>query len=920
MAACDKRRSGTYLGLVAIPILLTVTASLAAEPPQGAQQKIGIKTIYVIPSSHWDLGFVAPPEEILPRLKPHLDEVIANAQADPDFRWTVESVWQVREWLARTHDPKQIADFVALVNKGQIQLSAVFGSMHTEFMGAEELNRIVYDMKDLERKLGVKTDFAMMDDVPGFTLRLPQILARSGVKYFANGTNLFLFGGTSLNPSQVPFYWKSPDGSQVLTWQTQSRLGGYTEAMADYYLDPYAFEPYTKEHFYPKEWEGLPPLEIMQRGMDKLLEKYGKGGYPYDALMLLYLHDFIPSRWEAKQLLPAVREWNAAGKQPRIVVATPAEFFRHMEETYGSDKFPVYAGDWSGLWSEVKINSPQISADARWVHDHAPVAEALWSLLTFRNFTSLPGGNLEDDRLKILKYDEHSGAAQVGWPKLLSRAEVDLQNKEYADYARTSRADLEYLIDTGIETLLAQKPSAGPAVVVYNPLSWPRTDVVRLRVALGQKLKGVKDRASGEIFPVQRVSDAEIEFIAPNVPSIGYRTYELIAGEAPPVSRAPKALQIDNQFYSLRVRPSDAAVVNLVDKELGQELIGPKQALNQLLRWIPQENLPVGIAEVSFVVESGPVFTRLHIRRPGTVWPETQITLYRGLKRIAIANQLDRERIPFVASNQTGEYYSFDFPFGFSTPAEVWLEDGIGYHRIPNDYLPGARTDAAVPQHSLALNGNAAGKTVHVVLFQREAFFDYLPGLPGVKGKGDFLNVVRVTVMRKQDQGETRDLEFVNFATLEPGYSSESWYHFALSTGAGPFDPVAGYREGLSLDVPLIGREPANAMVPAEASASFFSLTADNVAVLAFKPSVDNDPEHYMLRLQEIAGRAADLELRTTLRITAAEERSMTEDQVLKSVQVNPVRVRILPHQTLTLQFTIPHPHKKRSERWWEWD
>ena len=145
----------------------------AGDAPQNNAR---IKTIYIMPSSHWDLGFVAPPEEILTRVKPHIDEVIANAKADPEFRWTIESAWQVHEWLSRTSDPAQIQEFVELVQKGQILLSASWGSMHTEFMGAEELNRIAYEMTAIEKQLGVHTDFAMMDDVPGFTLRLPQIL------------------------------------------------------------------------------------------------------------------------------------------------------------------------------------------------------------------------------------------------------------------------------------------------------------------------------------------------------------------------------------------------------------------------------------------------------------------------------------------------------------------------------------------------------------------------------------------------------------------------------------------------------------------------------------------------------------------------------------------------------------------------
>lgn len=913
-------RRARFWAAIVFLIFLASAPSVLAQAPTVAKAS-SIKTIYVMPSSHWDLGFIAPPEEVLLKLKPHIDEVIAHAKADPEFRWTIESVWQIREWLARTHDPKQVQEFVDLVKRGQVQVSAVFGSMHTEFMGAEELNRIAYDVKALERQLGIKTDFAMMDDVPGFTLRLPQVLARSGVHYFVNGSNLFLFGGTSLSPGKVPFYWESPDGSRVLTWQTQSRLGGYTEAMADYYLDPDSVEPYTKEHFYPKEWAGLSRLEIMQRGVDKLLAKYGQAGYPYDALLLLYLHDFISPDREANQLLPAVREWNAAGKQPRIVVATPAEFFRHMESAYGKDKFATYAGDWSGLWSEVKTNSPGISARARWLHDHLPVAEMLWSLLTFRNLTSFPAGNLEEARLKLLKYDEHSGAAQVGWPKLMSRAEVDEQNKEYVDYVESSRADVQYLIDSGVETLLSQKPQALPSVVVFNPLSWERSELVRIKLAPGLALR---DRTTGQLVPLQRLGSDDAEFFAETVPSAGYRSYSIepASSVAPASLGAEHIAEMENRFYRVRLRPSDGAMISIFDKELGRELVDSTsdQASNQLLRWIPAASLAAAMSGVEITREDGPVSTTLVVRRRGTFWPETRIRLERGRKNIEISNLLDRSRMPFVATNQAGEFYSFNFPFRFSGPARIWLEDGIGFHSIPEDYLPGARTDAGVPQHSLVLTGNSGGSPIQIVLSQKEAFFDYLPGLPGAKGQGDFLNAVRATVMRKQDQGEVRELGAVNFSTVEPGLPAESWYHFALSSSPGPLDAVEAYRRGWSLNVPLIASELSSSMSPAESSASFFTLSAPGVVVLAFKPSTDDNPEHYTLRLQEIEGKAQQIDLRTPLKITEAAETTLTEDEVLAAVAVNPLRLALAPHQTYTLRLTIPHAHKKRSERWWEWD
>ena len=899
-----------------------IASPQVGQQPVSASTKAQIKTIYVVPSSHWDLGFIAPPEEILPRLKPHLDEVIANAKADPEFRWTIESAWQLREWLTRTPDPKQAQEFVELVNKGQIQLSAVYGSMHTEFMGAEALNRITYDMKAIEKQLGVKTDFAIMDDVPGFTSRLPQVLARSGIKYFVNGSNLFLFGGTSLTPGKMPFYWTAPDGSRVLTWQTQGRLGGYTEAMADYYLDPDSLEPYTKEHFYPKELEGKSRLEIMQSGVDKLLAKYKDANYRYDALMLLYLHDFISSNREAKQLLPAVREWNAAGKVPRIIVATPSEFFHHMESTYGKDSFPAYSGDYSGLWSEVKINSPVISANARWIQDHLPIAEAIWSLLTFRNFTNLPSGNLEDTRLKLYKYDEHSGAAQIGWPKLMTRAEVDLQNREYAGYTSTGREDIEYLLDSGLQTLFAQKETKTETLVVFNPLSWVRTDLATFKLRDGQTISGLRDLAAGTTLPVQTISNSEVAFLAKDVPPFGYRSYSIVAGTptAPQVAAATLPL-LENSGYRLTLRPNDGALTSLLDKRLNQELVDSTggKAANLLLRWIPAENLPAAWPDVRITKESGPVFSRLTVRRPGTLWPETQFLLVEGISKVRIQNTLDRDKMPFVASNQAGEYYSFQFPAPFKGSASLWVEDGIGFHQIPEDYLPGARTDAAAPLHSLVMTGQIGGQETSITLSQKESFFVYLPGLPGAKGPNTFLNSARPTVMRKQDQGDTRDLGMVNFPTVEPGLPAVSTYSFSLRANRGPLDAAASYRDGWEENVHLIATQLDNSMAPAANAGSYFSLSAENVALLAFKPSTDSEPEHYILRLQEVAGRPADTEIKTVLKVTAASIVSMTEIEELGGVGIQPLRVHLQPHQALTVRLTIPHVHKERSPRWWEW-
>src|SRR5687768_15666850 len=75
---------------------------------QGKLPESPIKTIYVIPSSHYDFGFVEPPSAIRERAARHIDEVIRVAEANKDFRWTIESVWQVNEWLKRQKSPASV--------------------------------------------------------------------------------------------------------------------------------------------------------------------------------------------------------------------------------------------------------------------------------------------------------------------------------------------------------------------------------------------------------------------------------------------------------------------------------------------------------------------------------------------------------------------------------------------------------------------------------------------------------------------------------------------------------------------------------------------------------------------------------------------------------------------------------------------
>ena len=94
-----------YNKLAILGILLVFSSHLFGQAKLPASP---IRTVYITPTSHYDFGFVEPPDAIRERAARHIDEVIRVAESDPEFRWTIESVWQVNEWLKRAKKPTSV--------------------------------------------------------------------------------------------------------------------------------------------------------------------------------------------------------------------------------------------------------------------------------------------------------------------------------------------------------------------------------------------------------------------------------------------------------------------------------------------------------------------------------------------------------------------------------------------------------------------------------------------------------------------------------------------------------------------------------------------------------------------------------------------------------------------------------------------
>lgn len=885
------RNTLRFIGVACAYLLLPLVAA------SGAVRTDNVKVVYVIPSSHWDLGFLRPPLQEMDVIKPHLDAVIKACHADPQFRWTIESVWQLNAWLQRTKDPAEIKNMADLLRSGQIELSAADGSMHTEFMGSEELNRLIYAAREAGKKFGIDPQVAMMNDVPGFSLRLPQVLARSGVKYLFTGSNISFGGGTSLWPGRMPFYWEGPDGSKVLMWQTQGKNGGYTEGLADYFLDPSATDPYLGTKFYPKSWSGLSSLEIMQRGVSKLLSTYKSAGYSHSTLAVFFMHDGIGPDYELNGLLPAVRAWNASGRKPKLVVGTPAEFFAYLIQHDGTD-FPVYRGDWSGLWARVKVNSPGMSADARMLQSRLPQTETLWSLLRAQGIdVAYPHSAIASDYRGLFIYDEHNGAGQAGWPKVMTREQVLQQNLQYSNALRSAVHSENELLNTGLEKL-ASASGSHQAVIVYNPLSWKSSQIVRLSGLSGYYR--VRDAATGSIVISQQLPSGDICFEASDVPSLGYRTYYLESLSQPAAIPVVHDEELHSPFFQVELNAGSGAINRITDLRTHRVIVNPTSGgMVGVLETAPKSAATTAVSgPVKIMHVRGPLFDYIAIDRSGSAWQSTVIALPQDRPEVDLTETLDRSKMPFVPNKQHGIAYSFAFRFSFLGATQRWIDDGKGFYRFPQDLLPGAKNSAVVPRHVIAWSGNTVSGPYHVMLSQKQAFFDsFIP-----KQSGGYIPAgVNVDVMTKSDQGETKDQGVITFKTFEPGYGTNRNFSFAITGSTGQFDPVAAHHFGMRKQFIAVVLPPGKQ--PTLPTNTFLSISARNVVVEDLKPSIDGNPKDYMLRLQEISGEPASVKLTLPVPIQSIVETTLTEDRVLRR-GISADHISLSPHETLTLRLS----------------
>jgi mannosylglycerate hydrolase len=405
------------------------------------------KNAVFVPHFHWDREWYEPFQVFRHRLVTAMDTVLASAEADPDFRFTVDGQMAAIEDYLQIR-PENRDRVAALVADGRLGIGPWLILLDEFLCSGETIVRNLQMGWAAAAELGGSMPLGYLPDMFGHVAQMPQILARAGLEHAA------LWRGVPGTVTGHAFRWRAPDGSEV---RTEFLFDGYDNGL-DVLLIPDRIGPALAEYA---------SMTVERWGSDPVLAMAGTDHSAPD---------------------PRLAEWlKQAGD---VKIATLDEYVRqHARDrvtaiVIGELRSHVRGNILPGVLS-VRLALKQGMAVAERTIDHAERLNAQWSDRDESPFLALAWH-------KIIESTAHDSVVGSGTDETSDQVEARL-----AEATQTARA----VRDAALATAATEVPSV--AYLVANPLPVPRTTLIEVEVAAGDGDDLVAIAADGTARPVQ---------------------------------------------------------------------------------------------------------------------------------------------------------------------------------------------------------------------------------------------------------------------------------------------------------------------------------------------------------------------------------------------------------------------------------
>lgn len=667
----------------------TVSSLLALS-----ESKLASGKIYLMNSSHQDIAWMDSPEKcIVERDTMLFSSLFELAQKDKNYRFDIEDALMIKEFTGRHPDKKELVKQMLL--DGRISCGSTYIQPYEEMYSGEALARQFYfGAKWLKDEFGYIANVYWNEDVPGRTPQMMQMMSKTGTKYMMMSRH-----------EQGLYRWFSPDGSSVLAFTP----GHYANA----------FTPLQKNFHEAAQFLATSSLDW---------EKYYTSETKSPVIPLLSDWDMSP----AKDYSQLIKQWedirelqNSKGeyvpvKLPGFKIASTPEFFESLMKE--NPKLINIKGERPAVWLYIHGPSHQKALKASREGDILLTqAEkfATANALVKGSFVNYPETELHKAwEAKI--YPDHGWGGKHG----------DITDAYFQSKYEFAKAEAEKILDKNLNELASSIKTdfkKGRPLVVFNSMNVERTDPVSVEVNFEKSFafsieltdsdgkKSDVQLANIEKYPDGSLKRAQLNFMAENVPSIGYKTYYI-----KPTDRIQIHVikdfpdEVENTYYKIKF--ANGGLSSIFDKELQKELINSEKfAAGEVFTMRSEGNGAGEFADIQQpdmegfdktgnyetkweVDETGPVFTVFKYRQKiRNAVVEQRIKLWHNKKQIdfetALLNWegvLYREFRMALPLNMTDGQVAYEVPFGVVEVGKDEIEGAAGerYKTPCKDFHP----------------------------------------------------------------------------------------------------------------------------------------------------------------------------------------------------------------------------------------
>ena len=642
--------------------LLTV---LAASPAVCAQQN----RLYLANDDHTDYMWTADAETYAGVFVDMLDYYLRLAdqteENPPPYRSRFNADGSF--WLWTYERRKSSAEFqrlIARVKDGHIgaplnSLVSCYGAQP-----AEAVLRGMYYAGRLERRHGLRFTLAVAMENQTLPLGLSSLWAGAGARYSWRGVCGCATRGNKESLQRRPheIYWSTgADGQRVLMkWHSlqppgNRASGGYAEA----------FDPAAAVRFLDGDAEFL--SRYRAPGAAEPYQVRGAFGFGWDALNRTTgkAYPADPAGYPVMEHFHLIAKRESTAER-QVIVSNEEDFFRDFERTHGAS-LPSESVTYGNEWDLYSASMAETTSRVKRAVEKLRAAEAMTAYVVLAQPDFMQGHEAARDEAfnDLGLYWEHDWTADGPVPRSARAAWQELVASEIESYVDSLHADAALRLGA-----LIQKPDATTRrFFAFNPLGWARSGQAEFAYR-GPASIHVRDVSTGQDVPHQFIKVDGVPYLrvlASDVPSAGYKTFEIVAGAgSAPTNAAAFAGAGNATLENSRVKlalDADGAIASLLDKSQ------PGAELAAVIDGLKLNDFAANDTNGDAIVleNSGPVSVTLKCVSRAGLAHTTRVTLFRDSDQVEIRNEI------------TGNFADVrHWAFSFNLPSPVVHTEEIG--------------------------------------------------------------------------------------------------------------------------------------------------------------------------------------------------------------------------------------------------